>query len=397
MAITMWSVLLVDFSGPGVRDRLGKVKGTDFLQFYVAGSQVRDGRTDLLYDFSAQHERMQSVAGGGDDIVYVPIQSPQLALAFAPLARYSYQMALAIWLAVSIALYALACWIAWRAAGGLRGHAGPTVACCAAFPALYETVLHGQTSALSALLVVVALFALQRGHRFLAGVAFGCLAFKPHWAVAAGAIFVVTREWRVTAGIVLAASLQVGAAWLALGPDVMHAYWLTLRSVQQIGELLEPRPGHTFRGLFAALIPSPQVAFVLYASAAAITLVATARLWRSHLAVELRYSAIVLALILVSPHAFEYDLMLLVPVFFMLANWLCMPGNAAAARSMNYLLPALFVAPLLAVLPAAVRLQFSVTVMALILAFMWRQARSWRADAAGDFIEAPHERLERTL
>ena len=44
VAVTMWTVWLVDMSGPGPLDRLGKVKGTDFLHFYVMGSIAREGR-----------------------------------------------------------------------------------------------------------------------------------------------------------------------------------------------------------------------------------------------------------------------------------------------------------------------------------------------------------------
>src|SRR6187200_3372983 len=105
LAITLWSVWLVDISGPGVVDRLGKIKGTDFLQFYVAGSLVRDGRTDLLYDVRSFYARAQAVAGTSHETLFVPVQSPQTAFAFAPLAAVGYTSALAIWLAVAVLLY----------------------------------------------------------------------------------------------------------------------------------------------------------------------------------------------------------------------------------------------------------------------------------------------------
>ena len=85
IAITLWSIWIIDVSGAGVIDRLGKIKGTDFIQFYVAGSFLREARGDLLYDARAQYERAQAVAPGTPDIFYVPVQSPQTALAFAPL------------------------------------------------------------------------------------------------------------------------------------------------------------------------------------------------------------------------------------------------------------------------------------------------------------------------
>jgi hypothetical protein len=372
MAITMWSVLLIDFSGPGVRDRLGKVKGTDFLHFYVGGALVREGRTDLLYDFLPQYQRTQSLAAGSDDIIYVPVESPQVALAFSPLAAYPYNVALGIWITLSTLLYALACWMTWRRCDALRGYGVETLGCCAAFPGLYATVLHGQTSCASALIVVVALLALQRDRRLAAGLALGCLAFKPHWVLAAGAVFVFAREWRLVAGIGLSAVCQFGIAWLVVGSDAMNAYWLSLQSLQRIGDLLEPRAGTTLRGLFATFVPSPQVALVLYTIAAVITIFVAVRIWRRDMEFELRSSAMVLAMLLISPHAFEYDLILLVPVYFMLANWIAVSPSAPYTRPISTVLVALFFAPLLMVLPAAIRLQFSVTAMALILVFIYR-------------------------
>ena len=373
IALTMWSIVAIDFSGTGVRDRLGKVKGTDFLQFYVAGARVAEGRPDLLYDFSSQYERMQSIAGGNSDIVYLPVQAPQAAIAFAPLARFSYQGALAIWLALSGIAFAFACWLAWHQTPAWRGYRLEAAGCCAAFPAFYETVLHGQTSAVSVLLVVIALVALQRQHRFAAGLAFGCLAFKPHWVAAAGAVFLVAREWRLVAGMTLSAAAQVSVAWAVLGSRVIADYWRMMWSIQRLGDLLEPRPGHTMRGLISTIVPWPRAVLALYAAAAAVILVVVARLWRRDVPLELRFCAAVLAIVLISPHAFEYDLLVLMPVFFIVGAWIRTLPTAAERWRLTMAMIALFFAPVLALLPAVARLQFSVTAMAIVLAFIYRR------------------------
>src|SRR5262245_40732403 len=90
IALALWTILAIDYSVPGSVDRLGKAKGTDFLQFYVAGSFLREGHPQLLYDFVATHDRGRAVAPTPKDTVYVPIQSPQVAVAFAPLTVLSY-------------------------------------------------------------------------------------------------------------------------------------------------------------------------------------------------------------------------------------------------------------------------------------------------------------------
>ena len=96
-------------------------------------------------------------------------------------------------------------------------------------------------------------------------------------------------------------------------------------------------------------------------------LMMAARVWRSGARFELRASAIVLAMILISPHAFEYDLILLTPVFILLASLMADSADRLPARLLSFTLPVLFVAPLVTGIPAVLRLQFSVTAMAVIL------------------------------
>src|SRR4030081_1855706 len=100
VGVTMWAVWLVDMSVSGPIDRLGKVKGTDFLHFYVMGSIAREGRWDQLFDGDAHEIRARAIGPGSADVVYVPVESPQIAMAFAPLASQRYPTALALWLSV---------------------------------------------------------------------------------------------------------------------------------------------------------------------------------------------------------------------------------------------------------------------------------------------------------
>src|SRR5262249_3529127 len=48
--IALWTVFAVDYATPGPLDRVGKIKGTDFVQFYATGSIVGEGHADRLYD-----------------------------------------------------------------------------------------------------------------------------------------------------------------------------------------------------------------------------------------------------------------------------------------------------------------------------------------------------------
>jgi alpha-1,2-mannosyltransferase len=375
LGVTLWSVWLIDMSGAGVVDRLGKIKGTDFLQFYVAGTLVRDGRTDLLYDVRAQYARAQAVAGTSHETLFLPVQSPQTALAFATLAVLPYTSALTIWLGVTLLLYGGACWLTWRSCTALRGYAAETAVGCAAFPALYSTVLHGQISCVAVLCIAVAAVAFRRDRRLSAGLALGCLVFKPHWVLAAGAVFVAAREWRVIIGMVAAAAAQVGIAYVLMGASVMAGYFSMLRSLPRFASLLEPRPGNTLKGFFSALVPSDTGALAMYTVAAVVTVWVTATVWRTNARFEVRFSAVLLAIVLISPHAFEYDLILLAPAYLLLANWRVEARDEPGLARVGWASAALFVAPLMTLLPSVLRLQFSVSAMVVMLAGLWLIAR----------------------
>ena len=372
----MWTVWLVDMSVSGPIDRVGKVKGTDFLHFYVIGSIAHQGRWEQLFDVQANYVRAQAVVPGSADTVYIPIESPQIALTFAPLAAHRYTVALALWLAVVFAIYACSCFLIWRDCTALHAYRYTVVLSSVAFPGLYSEVLHGQLACVGLAAVAIAIVALRRDWRFSAGLALGSLVFKPHWVAAAGAVFFFAREWRVVTGAVVAAVAQVAVTYLVLGASVMSAYWRMLRAVPRIADLLEPRPGDSLRGLFKVLVPYEPAALLLYGAAALATLLITARVWRSDAAVEIRLSATVLAMILISPHVNAYDLVLLAPVFFLLTNWLVLGSGNSRGSALVPWLCMLIAAPIVTRLPAILRLQFSVTAMAAILFLLWRIAQS---------------------
>jgi alpha-1,2-mannosyltransferase len=374
IAIAIWSIWLWDVSGPGAIDRLDKIKGTDFLPFYVSASFVRDGRHDLLYDAAANYSRAQAIAGRSRDALYLPIQGAQTAVLLAPLAFQPYTTALTMWWAVTFFIYAMTCWLLWTSCTALHKYPLETVMACIAFPGLYSTILHGQVSGLGLLCVTVGMVALRRGHTFLAGLAFGSLAFKPHWALAASAIFFVAREWRIVGGIIVAAAAQIAAVYVLMGAAVLSAYFRMTLEIQQIAHLLEPRPVNTLKGLFGILIPWDAVALGVYLVAAAATAALSAHVWRNARRFEIRFSAAVVAMLLISPHAYEYDLILLAPVFFLLAHDIADAGDAAPV--MKWSLCALFFSPLLTGLPALIRLQCSVTAMIVLLLALYNKSRT---------------------
>src|SRR5439155_13124273 len=212
----------------------------------------------------------------------------------------------------------------------------------------------------------------RRGRPLIAGLALGMLVFKPHWVVAAGAVLLFAGEWRVVAGIVFGAVGQLALTSLVVGSQVMTAYGQALRSLPRIADMLEPRPGDSLRSLFKLIAPSPTFASILYGASALATVVVVSMIWRSRGSVDIRHAALVLAVVLISPHVGPYDLVLLAPVYFLLANWLAGAPDVNHGAVLVGLLSASFIAPLCGGLPAIIRIQLSVSAMAALLILLWR-------------------------
>src|SRR4051812_18803956 len=171
-------------AGPGLATRMGDVKGADYIQFYIMGCRIQEGRSDLLYDM--EHIAADAKRRISPRLEYHPERNPygpQVALAFAPLAELSFLTSLAVFSVVSLCAYAAAVWLLWRHAPGLAGHGRYVALVAAAYPALLVTLRFGQISTVTLLAPALAVSALAAERRLLAGLCLGLLAYKPQLLV----------------------------------------------------------------------------------------------------------------------------------------------------------------------------------------------------------------------
>jgi hypothetical protein len=154
--------------------------------------------------------------------------------------------------------------------------------------------------------------------------------------------------------------------WLHYGTQVMRDYVHALAYVRDVLPLLEPRPYqmHSLRAFWSLLLPWPRVAFGLYALSALAVLAALIRAWPSRLPLELRFSALLLASVLVAPHLTVYDLVILAPAFLLLGNWAAGQSSGRAAKAVPALLYASYPLFLLGPIARVTHLQLSVVALA---------------------------------
>ena len=369
LAVCLWTVYAVDMSTPGLRDRNGLIKGTDFLHFYTLGSLALQGRGDLLYDMRAQSALLQKLVPEAAGSFYVPLYGPQVSLLFAPLATLSYGWALTAWLALNVLIYGLCCYAVWKKCANLQSERWTVLILAIAFPGFFHLLAWGQTSGLALACFTLAYLALRSDRPLLAGLAIGFLIFKPQLGLAAAVIFLLAGEWKVVAGAVIAAIAQLVAGWLHYGTQIMQDYLRALMHLRDVLPLLEPRPYqmHSLRSFWLLLLPWPGVAFGLYVATALLVLAIVVRCWQSKAPAEIRFSALLFATVLVAPHLTVYDLAILAPAFLLLGGWALGHAGWSFAPSVQVLLYLCY--PLFLLGPVArTHLQLSVVAMA---ALMW--------------------------
>jgi hypothetical protein len=377
LALCLWGMYAWNIATPGLLDRNANLKGTDFLHLYTLGSLANEHRGEDLYDMNAQAafaaQRVPEAAG----VRYLPLYPPQVSIFFAPFAHLPYGWALICWTIFNAATYGLCCYAIWRACPNLRNHKLTVLILALAFPAFWHLIAWGQTSALALACFALAFFALRAQREFLAGLALGCLIFKPQLAFAAAIVFLVTLRLRVISGALLSAAAQLTAAWLYYGPDPLRQWIRMLLDAPRLLPLLEPRiyQTHSFRTFWTMLIPWPPASLTLYVISAILVLLVTVACWRSRNPLSLRYSALLLATVLVAPHLTVYDLIILAPAFLLLSDWIVDHINHTATPEFKILLYLGFILPLLGPLARWTHLQLSVPVMAALLFVIWKLGR----------------------
>jgi len=377
LAVSLWSVYVWDVTAPGLRDRNGLLKGTDFLYFYTIGYIARVGHGSDLYDMNTQAALAHKLVPESAGIFYLPLYGPQVSLFFAPFARLPYACALTIWLLINIFIYGLCCYAISRTCAHLRSEASTVLLLAIAYPALFHLIAWGQTSALALACFTLAFLALHSDRRFLAGLAIGMLIFKPQLGLVAASLFLFAREWKIVLGALLASLGELATGWLYYGTPVMRDYAHHLLHVGGVLPLLEPKPyqTHSLRAFWSLLVPWPGLAFALYLITVVIALVLTLRLWRTAAPLSLRYSGLLLATVLVAPHLTIYDLVIVAPAFLLLADWVIGNPENRLNDEVKILLYLCYTLTLLGPIARWTHVQLSVIALSALLWLAWQLAQ----------------------
>jgi alpha-1,2-mannosyltransferase len=311
----------------GYLDARGHPIGTDFANFYTAGTYVLEGRSEAPFDPATQHARQKEIFGASTPF-YGWHYPPFFLFVAAALALLPYGAALAVWVTTTFLLYLFSV----RAI--LRLHEPPPNASAdasaidplwllfaAAFPAVLVNAGHGQNGFLTAALLGGALVMLDR-RPAVAGILFGALSYKPQFGLMIPLVLIATQRWRAFAVAVVTVAALAAITTVAFGTTVWSAF-LASTEFSRVVVLEAGSTGlHKFQSVFSWVRMWGGPVAMAYAIHGAFVIalgVMLVRLWRSDRPYPLKAGALIIASVLSTPYALDYDMMALAPAIAFLA------------------------------------------------------------------------------
>jgi hypothetical protein len=339
----IWFLLAVVIAEGGIEWALrGKVLSgyADFTAFYAAGLTVRQGHGDRLYDpqeqWRVQQEFAKNVAIRRAPLPYLRL--PFEALLFVPFTFLPYSAAYVFWFLLNLGVVIA---VALRLRQELKLCAFPAwlpVLVALAFVPVFLTLLQGQDSIFLLLFYGLAFVALRQGADFRAGCWLGLGLIKPHLVLPFVAIGFLRGKYKMICGFLVVGVVLSAVSLGVVGWNGLLRYPGYLLELEQHTErgLVRPRDNPNLRGLVegfgSGLAPARVIAGVV------ATLSAGLLIWvwvrgrgknrgknnevEQGRAADLIFCQAMIASLLVSYHAFAYDLsLLLLPIFLLMPDW----------------------------------------------------------------------------
>jgi len=283
---------------------LPRPTSTDFVSFYAAGSLADAGTPQLAYDQAAHYAAEQRATQKGIEYNFFYYPPPFLLLC-AAIAHLPYIVAFLVFEAGTLLFYLLV-------ARHILGDRNSAVAVpLLAFPPVLWTLGLGQNALLTAGLFGSATLLIDR-RPAVAGVLFGALCYKPHFALLVPVALAAGGHWRSLAATFASAAALCLLSLSVFGWEVWRDYLTAAAAspaVYQSGRISFTGFINPF-GAVLLLGGTPLIAYWIQALTILASAVLVAYVWRRGLSLPIRAATLAAATLAALPIALFYDLML---------------------------------------------------------------------------------------
>jgi hypothetical protein len=294
--------------------RGGLLGGVDFRHLYTAGYMVRTGHGPEIYDFPASAAYQERLVGTGG--LNLPFNHfAYEALLFLPLSYLSYKSAYLVFMGVNFALIFLSVRATWPPAAWIADASRMLPLLLFGFLPFGHALIEGQDSILMLTVVAYTFVLLSRNRDLAAGLVLGLAMFKFQFVIPIAVLVGLQRRWRFSAGFAFSAALMVAMSVGVVGIEGLRTYASYLASMSahlnstadsmRFGvwpHIMANVRGMVFVGLHNWVTPR---------TLQIVTAVCSIALFLWAVRKKLVFELIVIVAVLLSYHAIEHDLVLL--------------------------------------------------------------------------------------
>ncbi len=376
---SIWTMGRYVSSLDGVTDAQGQLVAGDFLAFYTGGTIVGSGHGPALYDLSYQHDIEHTLIGVPDSPWQPYVNPPLLALALSWVNGVPFATAMRLFCAAMCAAAAGSLVLAGRSLPALRGDRMRWLAVCLlvlSFHPIARTMLGGQNTPLTLVLLTGVFAGLHHRHSALAGVCLGLLSYKPQFALFIGLVVLGQQRWRVAVWAIAIGLAHYVVAGVVCGFDWP---WAMLDALAIYQPLEAASSYYTHIAILPVCnhsLPAPWNHLVAATAITAVIGLFVVAVLRARHSDKLVFGAAVCVTMLISPHLQFYDVgVLVLPVLIGLDD-LCARGQQPSESLRGLLCAGYLAFPIYAF---SHMLGFQPLILWPLGVFLWLCHRLWTA------------------
>jgi hypothetical protein len=315
--------IIAMLSGNGASTLTGRLGG-DYAAFYGAGRIIAEGEFGELYNWKRQLDAQKDLFPGEEKSFLPFMNPPYVALAYLPLSLLPYRLSYVIHTLLLVGALLMTLHLVRPMNAQIDRHYLFAFTLLLFFYPVLRSVLGGQNTAFTLLLIACSWRAVKDRHEFRAGFFLGLLLFKPHFALPLIGLYVLSGRWRV--GITSAITalflyvvgvLMQGPRWVIIWFE--YASWAISPPMG-----FEADKAISWLGFFNALLGVDSTfALILGWTMVSGTIVGISWIWyvggrRADLKAQIGLTAP--CLLLIPPHVYYYDAGLLFFIYAVLAT-----------------------------------------------------------------------------
>ncbi len=279
----------------------------DFVNYWMGGRMVLADTVQDLFVHDVYFARLQQLFGAGIEVRSWSYP-PHFLLMLWPLGYVDYEVALAVFLILTLTLFIVAVYV-FRA--NLAPQSNVAILCCALLGFVVMQLDAMQNGFLTAALLLFGL-AWMKQRPVLAGLAFACLTVKPQLGILIPLVLLWDRNWPALLWSAVFTMVLVAVSIAFFGLESWHAYLTSTLAYQRFvmthwqGVFLLMMP--TVFGSARALGGSPGIAIALQLPVSIAAAALAAWLLRQERDPLRRAFIVVCGTLLITPYAFNYDM-----------------------------------------------------------------------------------------